>query len=176
MNEHYQDDYISKSELKRESVQQQQLGEQLMALSNDQLARLPLNSSLLHALEEARRIRSHEARRRHASYVGKLVRASDSIAIEEALTSLNDPLRAQRLQHWIERLEQDVEASAQLFNEVVDFYPHCDRQHLRQLLRHFVSSVPTTDTPDDNAKQKHRREKRRLHQYLRELDQQAPLY
>lgn len=176
MNEHYQDDYISKSELKRESVQQQQLGEQLMALSNDQLARLPLNSSLLHALEEARRIRSHEARRRHASYVGKLVRASDFIAIEEALTSLNDPLRAQRLQHWVERLEQDIEASAQLFNEIVDFYPHCDRQHLRQLLRHFVSNVPTTEAPDDNAKQKHRREKRRLHQYLRELDQQAPLY
>lgn len=176
MNDFYQDDFVSKSELKRESARQQQLGEQLMTLSAEQLARLPLNSSLLNALDEAKRIHSHEARRRHASYVGKLVRASDNVAIEEALTALKDPLREQRLLRWLERLEQAPEESTQLFNEVLNFYPHSDRQHLRQLIRHFVASVPASDTPDEAAKQKFRREKRRLHQYLRELDQQAPLY
>lgn len=176
MNDFYQDDYVSKSELKRESARQQQLGEQLMTLSAEQLARLPLNSSLLNALEEAKRIHSHEARRRHASYVGKLVRASDSIAIEEALTTLQDPLREQRLLRWLERLEQTPSEHSQLFNEILNFYPHSDRQHLRQLIRHFVANIPEPDTPDDAAKQKLRREKRRLHQYLRQLDQQAPLY
>lgn len=176
MNDFYQDDYVSKSELKRESARQQELGEQLMALSAEQLTRLPLNSSLLNALNEAKRITSHEARRRHASYVGKLVRASDNIAIEDALTALNDPLRAQRLLNWLERLEQEPQNNAVIFNEVLNFYPHSDRQHLRHLIRHFVGGIPNTESPDDNAKQKFRREKRRLHQYLRELDLQAPLY
>ncbi|SRR5690554_2467434 len=176
MNDFFQDDHVSKSELKRESARQQKLGEQLMTLSSEQLARLPLNSSLLNALNEAKRIHSHEARRRHASYVGKLVRASDDIAIEEALTALQDPLREQRLLHWVERLEQAPQENAQLFNEILSFFPHSDRQHLRQLIRHFISSMPEAENPDAAAKQKFRREKRRLHQYLRELDQQAPLY
>ncbi len=171
MNDVYETSVISKSELKRESAHLQHVGEQLMALSSQQLARLPLTGSLLRALDEARNIRSHEARRRHAAYVGKLVRAADAYAIEEALNALHDPLRQQRLAHWVQRLEETPEQQTVLFNEILTFYPHADRQRLRQLMRHLVNAVQTQQEAP-----KLQREKRRLHQYLRELEEQAPLY
>src|SRR5699024_11757145 len=79
------DNTQSKSAYKREATSLQELGTKLMALTSEQLARLPLNESLQAGLAEARRIRSQEARRRHASYIGRLVRETNHYQIEDAL-------------------------------------------------------------------------------------------
>ena len=56
----------SKSELKRQMTALQQLGESLLALSDKQLARIPVGDErLLLAIAETRRIKSNNARRRH---------------------------------------------------------------------------------------------------------------
>ena len=60
----------SKSQLKREMHQLQDLGRRMLDLSNDQLNTLPISETLRAAIEESRRIRQNEARRRHLQYIG----------------------------------------------------------------------------------------------------------
>lgn len=68
--------------------QLQEYGLQLMALKPHDLARLPLDGELLRAIEESRRITAHEARRRHAQYVGKLMRDEQSQRVIPALIEM----------------------------------------------------------------------------------------
>lgn len=168
MTEFNEDEYTSKSALKRESAELQTLGEKLITLSPEQLTRLPINDSLHHALNEAKRIRSHEARRRHAAYVGKLIRDTNYDVMRDAVAAMFDPVRQQRLVNWIDRLEHNPAELATLFDEITAFYTHADRQHLRQLLRQFSSAVKKeTNTSKQRSK---------LHAYLRDLEAQTPLY
>lgn len=176
MNDDF-DNTQSKSAYKREATSLQELGTKLMALTSEQLARLPLNESLQAGLAEARRIRSQEARRRHASYIGRLVRETNHYQIEDALAALTDPLRQQRLQDWLQRLAADAAQLAAVFDEIMHTYPFANRQQLRQLLRHFVAAVPIDPANATKGEQeKFKRERRRTHQHLYQLDQQAPLY
>ena len=56
----------------------QSLGQQLVDLSRDQLARVELPDELREAIEFAHRVTSHEGRRRHMQYIGKLMRQVDA--------------------------------------------------------------------------------------------------
>lgn len=176
----YSDDLLpSKSELKREVDALQQVGEQLMNLKPAELARLPLNEPLLRAIDESRRITSHEARRRHAQYVGKLMRTADGDAIQQALAALTDPLRHKRLLDWMERLDAcaDTRAAQPVLDEIMTTYAAADRQHLRNLLRNYLASrAPEGVEPDNAAKEKFKRERRKFYNYLNELERNAPLY
>ena len=86
MTEYNDDLYTSKSEQKRDDLVLQELGQSLMALKQSEQDRLPLGDSLRKGLEEARRITSNEARRRHSLYIGRLVRESNSDQIEPVAT------------------------------------------------------------------------------------------
>ena len=55
----------------------QDLGEQLIGLSDEQLAGLSLDERLNYAIQEARRMKSYEAKRRQKQYIGKLMRHID---------------------------------------------------------------------------------------------------
>jgi ribosome-associated protein len=80
----------SKSALKRQMTALQKLGEQLVGLSETELARIPISSEkLLHAIEETKRIRSNSARRRHMQYIGKVMRDLDADPIKQALADLH---------------------------------------------------------------------------------------
>jgi ribosome-associated protein len=71
------DDYISRSQLKREAEEAQRLGEQLIALKEDELEALDLPESLMDAIRAARKIRQHGALRRQRQLIGKLMRKID---------------------------------------------------------------------------------------------------
>ncbi len=77
-----QEERPSKSQLKREMHALQALGETLIAMKPAERARFPLSDDMLRAIEETSRIRSHEGRRRHMQYVGKLIRKEDLTAIQ----------------------------------------------------------------------------------------------
>jgi hypothetical protein len=62
----------SKSQRKRDARAVQALGEQLVALSAAQLARLDLPEALHEAVVAGQRMRSHGARRRQMQYIGKV--------------------------------------------------------------------------------------------------------
>jgi ribosome-associated protein len=175
--EQYSDDELpSKSELKREMDQLQEYGLQLMALKPAELARLPLDGALLRAIEESRRISAHEARRRHAQYVGKLMRDEESQRVIPALLELKNPQRLRWLVDWQERLAEqpDLRSAESLVDEMLARYAHADRQQLRHLCRNILASRVDRDAPE-SAQDKYRRERKKLSEHLNALERSALL-
>jgi ribosome-associated protein len=78
-------DYKSRTRKKNEARALQRLGEQLVTLPPGQLETLTLPDELLAAIELARKIRRHGARRRQIQYIGVLMRHVDPQPIETAL-------------------------------------------------------------------------------------------
>jgi len=127
----------SKTQRKQEMQALQALGEKIIALAEAERARLPLSDDMLAAVEETSRIRSHEGRRRHMQYVGKIMRREDIPAIQAAFDEFEqEKLRRDhafhRLEKWRDRLiDEDGDALEAFIAE----YPDVDRQALRQLIR-----------------------------------------
>ena len=78
-------DYKSRTRKKNEDRALQRLGEQLVALPSVQLETVGLTDELLEAIEFARKIKKHGARRRQIQYIGALMRHIDPQPIETAL-------------------------------------------------------------------------------------------
>ena len=77
--------YKSRTQKKKEDRALQDLGEQLVALQPGQLDALELPAELLEAVEFARSIKSHGARRRQLQYIGTLMRQIDPEPVKTAL-------------------------------------------------------------------------------------------
>jgi ribosome-associated protein len=130
------DDRPSKTERKRQMHALQTLGEQLVELSPDQFARLDLPDELREAVDFAHRVTSHEARRRHMQYLGKLMRRADADAIRAALERVTGESRAavslmHRAEAWRDRLLDDDEALTAFIAE----HPDAEAQWLRSAIR-----------------------------------------
>jgi ribosome-associated protein len=127
---------VSKTRKKREMHELQALGTALAALSEAQLQAMALDAQLLAALLEAKRIKSHEAKRRQMQYIGRLMRELDPAPIRSRLgelegTSAQATARHRRLEAWRERLIDDDEALTAFAGE----HPGADLQALRTLIR-----------------------------------------
>ena len=132
-----QEERPSKSQLKREMHALQALGETLIAMKPAERARFPLSDDIMKAIEESSRIRSHEGRRRHMQYVGKLIRKEDLTAIQGVFDAIEQEKEQRdhafhRLEKWRDRLVDEGDDAVDLF--MAD-YPNADRQALRQLVR-----------------------------------------
>lgn len=135
--------WVSKSEMKRDMHELQALGEKLLKIRPGQLAEFPLKDAMLAAIEESKRIKSHEAMRRHLQYIGKLMRDEDIEAIQLCLDKL-DPssdyyLRIQaQAEQWRSKLLKDSKMAGQWINE----HPDTDRQSFRALIRAAQKEQP----------------------------------
>jgi ribosome-associated protein len=78
-------DHKSRTRQKKEDRALQRLGEELVALPSGQLDTMELPEELMAAIELARKIRNHGARRRQLQYIGALMRHIDPQPIEAAL-------------------------------------------------------------------------------------------
>ena len=81
------DERPSKSARKRAAHAAQALGEQLIALKESDLAKLPLPDVLADAIREAKRIKARGGLARQRQYIGKLMRDIDLEPIEAALAT-----------------------------------------------------------------------------------------
>src|SRR6478609_9637017 len=95
----------SKTRRKEESHELQALGEALLEFSDAHLASLGLGEPLVEAIAAARRMRSHEARRRQMQLIGKLMRSADvelaRVALaERQLGRARDSLALHRAERW----------------------------------------------------------------------------
>jgi ribosome-associated protein len=127
----------SKSELKRQSRELQDLGEELVQLPPAELAAIDMPDELREAVETARRITAHGARVRQRLYIGKLLRRTDVEPIRQALDRRADldRLRVRRehaIEEWRTRLLAD-EAAA--WTELGGFIAATDLSDLRSLAR-----------------------------------------
>ncbi len=126
----------SKTQRKRAMHELQALGERLAELNPEQLAAVALPEDLREAVERARRITRHEARRRQLQYIGRLMRSVDPEAIREKLkawdgVSAGETARLHRIERWRERLIEDDGALGSLAGA----HPGIDTQRLRALVR-----------------------------------------
>jgi ribosome-associated protein len=126
----------SKTQRKKEVHALQDLGEALVALSEEQLARIALPERLRDAVMEARRITRFEAKRRQLQYIGKLMRGVEAGPIRSALDAAHARSRGEAAAHrhiedWRERLLADAGAADALAAE----YPRADGRRLRALAR-----------------------------------------
>lgn len=133
----YHDEQPSKSQIKREMLSLQKLGETLTKLAESELAKIPLPANLLEAILFAHTLNTHESKRRHLQYVGKIMREIDIQPIEIALKKLqsgHDSKTAEfhAIEAWRDRLiTKGDEALQSLLSE----HSELDRQKLRQLIR-----------------------------------------
>lgn len=152
----------SKSARKREMHRLQALGEQLVALSTDQLAKVPLPDDLRTAVREARRITKHEARRRQMQYIGRLMRHADAEPIQAQLDVFMGLSKEEvARQHRLERLRSDFLDDEQCIGRIAAQWPAADLQHLRALRRNALKEREHDKPP---------RAFRELFRMLRELD------
>lgn len=126
----------SKTQLKKQMHELQELGEALMALSDDRLDGIPMPESLREAVRELRRTRSHEGRRRQLQYVGKLMRNAEVEPIREAIAAsqlgrAKDTLTLHRAERWRTELIENDEA----LTRWMDQHAGTDVQALRSLIR-----------------------------------------
>ena len=127
---------VSKTKRKQEMHELQALGAALVELPEAQIRSLELAEDLREAVLEAKRISSHEARRRQLQYIGRLMREVDPARISarlEALegTSAEATARHRRLEQLRERLLADDAA----LTDFVAAHPGADPQALRTLIR-----------------------------------------
>lgn len=157
-NDHLEDDedieLVSKTALKKECLALQDLGEALTELKEEQLATIPLDDTLLTAVQEARNIRKHGARKRHMQFIGKLMRAADHGAISEAFEALqseqqNDARKLHIIENWRDRLLDSNDRDA--VNDFFKAYMQADRQQVRQLIKN-AQKEKTQNKPPSSAR------------------------
>ena len=126
---------LSKTRRKTEMHDLQSLGETLVQLSAPRLSELGLPERLVDAVEQARGIRKHEARRRQMQYIGRLMRDVDPEPIRARLAQWGaapaaEKARLAAVERWRERLLVDSAALDQLCAAA----PHADRARLSALV------------------------------------------
>lgn len=141
----------SKSQRKREVNALQDLGTALEALPKDKLAKVPLPETLADALREAKRITSHEGKRRQMQYIGKLMRAltdEDVEAIRRVMATFVGASKAETARlHAIERWRDRLIASDDAVTEFIAAHPDTDVQALRTLVRNARKEVQLAKPP-----------------------------
>jgi len=161
-------EFISKSQRKRDAQELKSLASELIGLSKARLAKVPLEDSIREAVEEARQIRSHVARKRQLQFLAKLLRRTDPTEIIEAIESFRDgarqlTARQHRTEAWRDYL---LESGDSALGVLLDQRLEADAQAIRQLIRNAQRESSRGKPPSSS---------RALFRLLRDLDEKAPL-
>jgi ribosome-associated protein len=125
----------SKTRLKQQMQALQDLGQQLTGLPAERLRDLGLPERLRDAIDQFKRTRSHEGRRRQMQFIGKLMRGVDPEPLRAALDAhalgpARESLRLHEAERWRVELVADERASARW----AQAFPHSDLARLRALI------------------------------------------
>jgi ribosome-associated protein len=139
-------DEPSRTELKRESDELQKLGESLLILRADLMAKVDLPDKLVDAVAEAKRITNFEGKRRQMQFIGKLMRKLDedvvegvrAALLEQTQGSAQETLQLHLAEQWRDRLVSDDSACG----EWLQSFPGTDSQQLRALIRQARKDAP----------------------------------
>ena len=156
------EEYISKSQIKRECHALTDLGVELVALTDDQLEKISMSDSLRNAINEAKRIRKHSAIKRQRLYIGKLIRNDDWESIAQQLEKIKEVSQQSNaefkvMERWRDRMLSD---GNDVVNEFIGQHHDADRQKLRQLVKNAIKEKQQ-DKPPASA--------RKLFKYIREI-------
>ena len=127
---------LSKSARKREAASLQELGVQLSALPEQEMAALDLPDKLFVALRDLRRLPSHGAQVRQRQYIGKLMRQIDPEPVLAKLAERkqrhdSEIRHFQQIERWRDRLLSEREAAVE---DLLQEFPAAERATLLKLL------------------------------------------
>lgn len=133
---HENEEWVSKTQMKKRMNELQDLGMELTRLSNETLKKIGLPEDLYEAVREYKKITSNGATKRQTQYIGRLMRDIDPAPIRDFLAKLKGEHTAhnaflQRVEQQRERLIADDDA----LTAFVADYPHADIGALRTLIR-----------------------------------------
>ena len=143
MSQEIQDDRFdgpSRSQLRRDALGIFKLAEALVALSDAQLARVPLADDIVAEVRRARAISQNIARKRQTQFLAKQMRRLDDSAIESIRKALDNDRQQSALEtahlhqaeRWRDRLLAEGDTA---LAEWLELHPGADRQQLRALTR-----------------------------------------
>jgi ribosome-associated protein len=165
----------SRTELKRESTELQKLGEDLLTLRPELMARLAVSEKLKDAVVEAKRITNFEGKRRQMQFIGKLMRLVEPSVLDEVRAALSeqqggsaeDNLRLHQAELWRDRLLGDDDALGAWLTANAD----TDAQQLRALIRQARKDA---QPEKPGAAVRHGRAYRDIFQIVREQLERVP--
>ena len=126
----------SKTKIKKQMLELQDLGKTLTGLSKEKLKELDLEENLLEAILEYKRMTKFGALNRQLQSIGRLMRDVDPAPIQAKLDAWNGVSRQHtawlhQVEHWRDRLLEQPDA----LTELLVAHPQADAQHLRTLIR-----------------------------------------
>lgn len=155
---------ISKSQIKREMLALQKLGEKLCSLPLKVVNDFDLDERLFSAYETAQTIHSNVAKKRHRQFVGKILRKLPPETVElleKQIKEYDNDVHSQTDKfHQIEAYRDEILTFGdKAINQLLDQYPILERTYLRQLVR---------NANKEKEKQKPPKSARLLFKYLKE--------
>jgi ribosome-associated protein len=164
---HEDDDWVSKTQRKKECDQVLELGEKMITLNQDELAQINMDDELRSAIEEAQRIKSNSALKRQKHFIAKLMRGIDDETLSaqvERVLHKHDIYNAdfKRMEKWRDNI---IENGDRGINDFLQQYPQTDRSHLRQLVRNAAKEMKNDKPPTAY---------RQIFKYIREVVDAAP--
>ena len=148
----------SKSARKREYQELQNLGEQLILLSDEELAGIETDDYLIEQVIEVRKISSHGALRRQKQLIGRIMREVNPLPIREALARLGRGDRAinvvfKQAEQWRDRIAAEGrpallefaaatgQDSLQLASDVSDYENTPGSEYRRRIRRKMFREI-----------------------------------
>ncbi|SEM68619.1 ribosome biogenesis factor YjgA [Nitrosomonas marina] len=142
------DDKPSKTQRKLAMHSLQKTGEQLVTLSDNQLAELNLPEDLHEAIIVARQITKFGARQRQMQFIGKLMRRIDVLPIEEKLRALQHNSSHQiALTHLAERWRDQLLSDNEALTEFTRQYSGAETTQIRVLVRNARKEIDNNKAP-----------------------------
>jgi len=158
---------LSRTEKKKAAVSLQDLGEQLVKLSNEQLRSIDLPETLFTAIQLAKKTTKHGPLLRQMQYIGTLMRKYDTATIREFLHTIEEgnhkrTMAFKQIETWRDEL---VAGNDQVLETVLAERPRADRRQLLDLVQK-ARDERSRNTPSPKAS-------RALFRYLNSISQEA---
>jgi len=132
------ENYISKSDIKKEAKELQEFAKKLVALSKSQRAQLTASDELQEAFKLADKISNKpDALRRHMQFMAKVLRDEDLEALRKEHANFLSPHNQsekfiKQVETWRSSL---IEKGDSAINQFIEKFPSVERQKMRQLVR-----------------------------------------
>ncbi len=171
-NDDDEENFISKSQLKREMEELQKLGKRLIDLNDTHRKTFSLPEDLDEAIIEHKRITKNEAKRRQLQYIGKLMRNADHEAILEKFDAIEAAQSKLKKSHFMVEEWRDklITGDQAYVTQFLDEYPNINRQTFRQLARNAAKEQEKNKEMEQKSQtnKKKTAATRKLFQFIRD--------
>ncbi|MBN2865560.1 MAG: DUF615 domain-containing protein [Thiotrichales bacterium] len=160
-----QEEFESRTEIKKAAQAVVDLGLQLSEMTPNEIKKLALPAKVEEAVLMLKNMDKGPALKRQRLYVGKLLRQNEHFIIEIKEKLAEKELKAKQQNAYFHQLEKwrdrMVEGDDSVLSEFVRKFPQADRQQLRQWIRNAQKERDTNKPPKAS---------REIFKYLRSLE------